>query len=177
MSKLGIETAGGRGDVDGMDLSPRVARIGQIDTSSWISWLCYGAGLKVALTPDVVFDLRRGGLGLAMLVGAVVVFFIAVVLIQRHMRLSLFSSSFGAPRELITSGPFRVTRNPIYVAFLVPIASLAYYAPGVAAGTAVVYMLMMSLVVIRREEAELARSFPEAFAAYRRRVPRWLGVL
>ncbi|MDX2287844.1 MAG: isoprenylcysteine carboxylmethyltransferase family protein [Hyphomicrobiaceae bacterium] len=153
----------------------RPGRIGPIDTSSWISWLCYGAGLKMVLTPQVIAEAARGSAGIVTLVCAIVAFFLAVILIQHHMRLSLLSSSFGDPRELITTGPFRYSRNPIYLAFLLPILSLAIYDAAVAAGTALGYVLMMTLVVIRREEAELALRFPAAFTAYRRRVPRWIG--
>ena len=52
------------------------------------------------------------------------------------MRLSLLANSFGSPDALVTSGPFRVSRNPIYVAFLAPIASLALFSAAVALAVA-----------------------------------------
>lgn len=76
---------------------------------------------------------------------------------------------------LVTSGPYRLSRNPMYVGFafcyvgvtlwintLWPLLAL----PGVIA--------LMNWGVISREEAYLERLFGEPYRAYRARVRRWL---
>lgn len=81
----------------------------------------------------------------------------------------------GQPSGLVVRGPYRVTRNPNYIAL-----ALAY--AGVAAMLDLLWaLLLMPLplaalqrVVIPHEEARLAEAFGDGYAAYRRRVPRWL---
>jgi protein-S-isoprenylcysteine O-methyltransferase Ste14 len=142
--------------------------------SSWISWICYWGALWFAC------DVRMGReiitLGPAFWVAAagLVIFFSAVVAIQRHMRLALSANSYGSPERLVDTGVFRYSRNPIYVAFLVPLASLAYASVPVAAAAMAVYMASMTWLVIRREERVLAARFGDRYRAYSASVPRWI---
>lgn len=76
---------------------------------------------------------------------------------------------------LITSGPFRFTRNPIYLGNTVAILGLSVYLDngwfallGLGAAFAV------DRLAIRREEAHLAARFGEAWLTYSARTPRWL---
>lgn len=147
-----------------------------ICASSWLSWACYSLGFALALSPATVSELRWSGPGTLVLLAAIAAFFLAVAAIQRHMRLSLLANRFGTPGELVTTGAFRLTRNPIYVAFLVPLASLAYFSLAAALVAIVFYVTTMTLTVIAREERALAARFGAAYADYARRTPRWIGV-
>lgn len=80
-----------------------------------------------------------------------------------------------APRRLVVRGPYRVVRNPMYVAVLTVIAGwvvllrapvLVAYGAAVAAG----FVLFVRLY----EEPHLARIFGRDFEAYTARVGRWL---
>lgn len=83
---------------------------------------------------------------------------------------------FRASRALITGGPFRLTRNPLYLGL-----TLAY--AGIALGWGMLWPLLLlplavaliSRFVIRAEEAYLERIFGDDYRAYRRHVRRWLG--
>ncbi len=76
---------------------------------------------------------------------------------------------------LVTSGPYRITRNPMYVGFGMIHAGIALrrretwpllmLAPALAA---------VDRVVIRREEPYLERVFGAEYSSYRARVRRWL---
>ena len=99
----------------------------RIDRSSWVSWACYYAGFMIAAMRVGVDDMLGDRLGLALLIASVFVFFAAVMLLQRYMRISLTSNTFGEPQHLVTSGVFRWTRNPIYLAFVVPLGALGYF--------------------------------------------------
>ncbi len=99
-------------------------RAGRIDLSAWISGLSYGFGLFMA--GDALASAVANGSSLIWLLPATyALFLLSVLLIQRHMRLSFLASTFGKPQALVISGMFRYSRNPIYVAFLLPLASLA----------------------------------------------------
>jgi protein-S-isoprenylcysteine O-methyltransferase Ste14 len=76
---------------------------------------------------------------------------------------------------LITEGPFRFTRNPLYL-------SLALLYLGIALGLGVLWpivllpalMLLVQQLVVLREEAYLESRFGDAYRTYRKRVRRWL---
>jgi protein-S-isoprenylcysteine O-methyltransferase Ste14 len=76
---------------------------------------------------------------------------------------------------IVTAGPYRFTRNPIYVGF-----SLIYIGVGFWANTIwpflllPVILLVIQFGVIAREEAYLQRIFGDEYLAYKRRVRRWL---
>lgn len=80
------------------------------------------------------------------------------------------------PARLVTRGPFRLSRNPIYLADLGVVAAVAFLA-GQPLGLVLVVPLWQVLThrFVRKEEATLASAFGPAFAQYRARVPRWLG--
>jgi protein-S-isoprenylcysteine O-methyltransferase Ste14 len=77
--------------------------------------------------------------------------------------------------RLVTWGPYRYTRNPMYVSL-----GLAYLGEaGILKHVWPVVLLPLTLayvngVVIPVEEARLAQTFGEEYAAYRSRVRRWI---
>jgi len=77
--------------------------------------------------------------------------------------------------ELIAGGPYRFSRNPIYVGMALIQAGI-----GVALGNLWILLLLVpTLVVLRRsviekEEAYLERKFGDSYARYRATVRRWL---
>jgi len=76
---------------------------------------------------------------------------------------------------LITSGPYRFSRNPLYLGgnvFIFFGAALVLGSPTALFLTAVHLPLLDRF--IRREEEQLERKFGEAWRSYRRRVRRWL---
>lgn len=76
---------------------------------------------------------------------------------------------------LVSSGPFRLTRNPVYLGFaLLYLAAAAWFG---ASGALLMLPLVIAVVdrtVIAREERYLERVFGDAYRRYRRSVRRWL---
>lgn len=145
-----------------------------IDLSAWISGLAYAAGLVLAASPAMAAEILSLGPRLWVLIASFAAFIACVLLIQRHMRLSLLADSFGAPRFLVTDGVFRYTRNPIYVAFLLPLASIAVFSVWAAAVAILLYVAAMTLTVIRKEERDLLSAFGRNYESYAAGTPRWL---
>ena len=82
---------------------------------------------------------------------------------------------WDAPRQLVITGLYRFTRNPMYVAVLTAIMGqalwfhsrrVAWYALFVAA--------LFHFWVVVYEEPTLQRTFGTQYTEYRRRVRRWL---
>ncbi len=82
---------------------------------------------------------------------------------------------FGRPSALVVDGPYRVTRNPMYVSLTAALLGLALFI-----GTLpfflvpLAFFLIMNTVQIPHEERLLAGLFGDEWEAYRRRVRRWL---
>ncbi|HWQ39748.1 MAG TPA: isoprenylcysteine carboxylmethyltransferase family protein [Burkholderiales bacterium] len=78
-------------------------------------------------------------------------------------------------KELVTTGPYSVVRNPLYVFNFVGLIGLglAVEQPTLAAVLAVMFWIHYPAVVAR-EEAELLRRFGPAYAIYREKTPRWM---
>jgi protein-S-isoprenylcysteine O-methyltransferase Ste14 len=76
---------------------------------------------------------------------------------------------------LLTDGPFRYSRNPLYLALTLMYTGIAIIANSLWALLLLApLVLFMSLFVIRREEAHLRRVFDGEYESYRARVRRWL---
>lgn len=76
---------------------------------------------------------------------------------------------------LATDGPYRRTRNPLYLAGLGVFLGVACFVNGLA--PFVLFAPLFALLhwgVVRREEQYLDAKFGEAYRAYRSRVRRWL---
>jgi protein-S-isoprenylcysteine O-methyltransferase Ste14 len=145
-----------------------------IDLSAWISGLSYAAGLALVGPDRILTTLVQGGYSMFALPAAYAVFLMSVLIIQRHMRLSLLANTFGQPQRLVTSGIFKYSRNPIYVAFFLPLASLAALSPAAAIASIGIYVLAMNLTIIRKEERELLQAFGNEFGDYLTKAPRWV---
>ena len=76
---------------------------------------------------------------------------------------------------LITTGPFRFSRNPIYLSFVLLYAGLAVLFNTLWAILLLpVVLQLMNWGVIEREEAYLERKFGAQYRTYTQRVRRWL---
>jgi protein-S-isoprenylcysteine O-methyltransferase Ste14 len=77
--------------------------------------------------------------------------------------------------RLVTQGPFRLSRNPMYLGL-----SVVYLGVTLLVNSLWILLLfplviaLLHLTVIRREERYLAATFGIAYDEYRRRIRRWL---
>ena len=80
-----------------------------------------------------------------------------------------------AATALVTTGPFAVSRNPIYLGNTLVIAGAAlawdnpWYLPA-----ALIAAFAVDRLAIRREEAHLIARYGDAWRDYAQRTPRWL---
>lgn len=79
------------------------------------------------------------------------------------------------PTALVETGPFRLSRNPMYVFGTVWYVGLALFLVELWPVLLVpVLLTVLHYTVVIREEAYLSRKFGAAYERYRSRVPRWL---
>jgi len=78
-------------------------------------------------------------------------------------------------RTVVRTGPYRFSRNPIYLAFSLLQLGLAVWVNSLGLLlTLIPAHALMALVVIPREERYLEARFPSEYSSYRAAVRRWL---
>jgi protein-S-isoprenylcysteine O-methyltransferase Ste14 len=77
--------------------------------------------------------------------------------------------------RLMSDGPYRFTRNPIYVGMVLVLAGVALLLGGLAAWFVLpVFIWLIARNVIPVEESMLAERFGQEYHDYRARVRRWI---
>ena len=101
---------------------------------------------------------------------------------------ALFSSSIGHFRRagtavpgnqpttaIVRTGPYRFSRNPIYLAFFAAHLGLAVWVNSVwLVATSIATVAIIAVVVVPREEQYLTGRFGAEYLAYKASVRRWL---
>lgn len=152
---------------------PEVANVG-IVRPPWVYLGAIALGLLLHLAWPVQLVPRAMGAplgGTAVLV-AVALFLWAV--------LTLRSAGTPVPGNrptlaIVRTGPFRYSRNPIYLSFSLLQLGLACWVNSLwLLATLIPAVALMSFVVIPREERYLERHFPTEYLPYKACVRRWL---
>jgi protein-S-isoprenylcysteine O-methyltransferase Ste14 len=82
---------------------------------------------------------------------------------------------FSTPAELLTWGPFRLSRNPLYVALILVLTAFSALLDSAWILASVpVLGLALGHLIIPGEEARLRQVFGDRYTTYSRRVRRWL---
>jgi protein-S-isoprenylcysteine O-methyltransferase Ste14 len=126
-------------------------------------WLAAGFNLETGV---------KRGAALALIIGGLLLDGMAAGLFRRR---GTAVEPWKPSTVLINEGPYRFSRNPIYLGFAVTYVGLA-----IAMDSWVTLLLLLPCLVIvdryviQREERYLAAKFGDAYEAYRRKVRRWL---
>ncbi len=136
-----------------------------------VAFACGLLGELVAPSPGLPGWLRIGGAvtGIALLL---LLDTRAMLRFRRHR--TPFNPSRPA-EALVTDGPYRFTRNPMYIGM-----ACAYAGAALGAGALWSLVLLPGVLfvidraIIPREERHLAERFADDYERYRLRVPRWL---
>lgn len=122
-------------------------------------------GPQAPMAPRLIIGLSVLAAGFALNLSAV----------QRFRQAETTVLPWGRPTAFVTAGPYRFSRNPMYLGL-----SIGYVGLAITVGSLWAFLLLPAVLVamvygvIRREEAHLARRFGAQYEAYRARVRRWL---
>lgn len=126
-------------------------------------WLSAGFGLTVE---------ARRAIALVLIIGGLLFDGMAAGLFRRR---GTAVEPWKPSTALIVEGPYRFTRNPIYLGFAITFVGLA-----IAMDSWIALLMLLPCIavvdrfVIAREERYLAARFGANYEAYRQKVRRWL---
>lgn len=151
--------------------------------SGWLPWppLIYLAAIAIAAALGIIYPLPWiGGLLADLLFVTGWLVLLAVVALWFTAFRTMISAKTpinpnGIPTHLVTTGPFSVSRNPIYLA-----NSLLLIGIGLVGGLAWFLLLAfvasyaVSRLAIEREEKLLAAKFGKRYRDYEKKIRRWI---
>lgn len=131
-------------------------------------------GVALALAYDGT--LPEGGVSLIRMLGAAVAFVGLILAFVASRRLGPALAAPPIPRpgaELVTTGPYRLARHPIYGGIVLFMLGTALVVDSVTGFVVAALLMPFFMVKARYEEKHLRMRYP-GYLAYRQAVPRWL---
>jgi len=162
------------------DAMPPRERVAAPNTIPWPPLIAGGAAIAAVvlgrLVPlDGILPGGTGLLGAAIMLVGLGLDISAMLAMRRHHANIL---PHRAATALVTSWPFSISRNPIYLGNTVMLAGAAFaFANPWFMAMAAVAAQAVSVLAIKREEAHLAALFGATWGNYAAHVPRWLRLL
>lgn len=137
-----------------------------------LMWLMARSTPALDMGLDLPAGLRLAALALFATVAAIIG--LAAVRAFHRARTTVNPLSPQGCTALVTSGVFRFSRNPMYLALLLGLLGWGLYlANPLSVLLALAFVPWMNRFQIQPEERTLQRVFGQAFDDYRRRVRRW----
>ena len=124
-------------------------------------------GLAFSLPGRIVVATTLGVWGLVFAVAGMIAF--------RNAMTTFNPMQPGAASVLVTSGAYRLSRNPMYIGLLLTLAGWAVFLSHTLAVLFLpAFVAYMNRFQISPEEKALSSKFGKEFAAYKQSVRRWL---
>lgn len=132
-----------------------------------------GGFIERAIVPaQWIPDSLAAQLGIPVVVVALTLFAWAVTTMRRG---GASIPTHRATDAIVASGPFRLSRNPIYLSMMLLLVGIALWANSVWFLTwAVLAIVLLTFYVIKPEERYLEDKFGDAYLSYKRGVRRWI---
>lgn len=140
---------------------------------SWLVFFLFLTWFSTEAAPSFVVDLVvLRWLGWLLTLAGVALMFWAFLQFQKRKTSVIPRRS---PKAFIAEGPYRFSRNPIYLADALILAGVAcILGAGFGPVLVALFVFIINTRFIRGEEEGLAALFPEAFDEFCRKTRRWI---
>jgi len=82
---------------------------------------------------------------------------------------------YNIPTSLITSGPFQISRHPMYLGMvLILLGEAVVFGTLTTVSSPLLFMILMEVIFIHIEENNLEKRFGKEYNNYRKKVRRWI---
>jgi protein-S-isoprenylcysteine O-methyltransferase Ste14 len=148
------------------------ARVKVFPPALYVSAIVLGFGLNLLLPVRILPTGVQLGAGIPIVLFSV---FLAAVTFREFFKHGTSSDHKKPAKLLITSGPFRCSRNPLYISGMLLVVGTAVLVDSVwTIGLLLPVILIVRHWAILPEEGYLARKFGEKYLNYKSTVRRWL---
>jgi protein-S-isoprenylcysteine O-methyltransferase Ste14 len=139
----------------------------------WFLIFALSAVALARLLPMTIdLPLPTTAVALGLLLGGGILASWAALLFKRH-RTTVHP--YAEASRLVTRGPYRVTRNPMYVGLLMTLVALGLWQQSLSAlALAPLFVFVINRCNILPEERRLTALFGDEYRVYRMRTRRWL---
>lgn len=156
-------------DSAGVVFPPPFIYLGFLLAGFGIDWFLPLPLLPITLAYATTIQFSVGGLLIALALSI----FISAILVLRRGKTAIRPDR--ATSTIMTTGPFRHTRNPLYLALTIIHAGIAVMGNSIWVLLMLIPVLViMQRSVIGREERYLEGKFGDVYRAYRSSVRRWI---
>jgi protein-S-isoprenylcysteine O-methyltransferase Ste14 len=84
-------------------------------------------------------------------------------------------SPYGSPTSLVTSGPFRISRNPMYLGMAAMLLGIAILLGSlITFAFPIIFIVIIETRLIPNEEKNLEKTFGKEYEDYKRIVRQWI---
>lgn len=131
-----------------------------------------GIASKYLFGVSFISDTLRWGFGALFIVGGIVLLFNSIVGFKKK---KTNIPPWEPTTVIVQDGPYKFSRNPIYLAFLMIVAGeICLLNDAVALLLLIPLFLFLNNYVIPKEERYLLEKFPKEYGDYKKAVRRWV---
>ena len=121
---------------------------------------------------STIFPFPFNLIGVILIVGGVL---LSIIAENQFKRVGTNVNTFAEPDILVSDGLFRISRNPMYLSFVVLLIGVWIFMGRLSPLLGVVgFFLITDLYYIRLEERAISAKFGDAYQKYISRVRRWI---
>lgn len=143
--------------------------------------LVYAGGLALGLLLHRLFPIKllpRTPRGITLTLGSTCISLAMTLLLSGIRQMRNANTNINPTRPvttIVTEGPFRFTRNPLYLGFTLLYIGITLITNSLWTSLLLpAVLVLMNIGVIAREERYLERKFGTQYLAYKQQVRRWL---
>jgi len=135
-------------------------------------YLLVAIGLDYFLSTKKIILAPYNLIGILIIIGGIILMITAVLLFKKE---GTPKNPFKKPTVMITSGPYKFTRNPMYVGVtMVSLGIAVYFGTVIMFLAPLAFFLTINFTFIPREEKILETLFGQKYLDYEKKVRRWL---
>ena len=163
------------------DINPIVKKYSYFKSSSYLMLFILISVVSIVLLKklDALLNFKNFqsilsiGVGITLLaLGSILRFWAGTLFYQKDLKII----SFKPQMHLIQSGPYRFSRNPLYVGIITIFSGLALIFGSISGVIASVLIFLIWNSQINSEEKLLETKFGNEYLEFKNKVPRWLKI-
>jgi protein-S-isoprenylcysteine O-methyltransferase Ste14 len=146
---------------------------------TWQWWLFVAVDTVTSIGTPILGLLDRGSLGRGsptLLGVGTTLIVLGGSLVAWAVRTLSLHQSYGLRGELVTQGPYSLSRNPQYVGFTILYSGIILVTDSYYALITGLAFILLVLLTPFSEEPWLEEQYGEEYIAYKERVPRFIGI-